>query len=122
MPKPFLLGIEVEEIALGTIMRKLNAMPGVVKLHMDFRPGKPAAKPNGAGRHKNQFEDTGEAAILKMLKGGKTLRHQELRQKFAEAGRSPKSVNSLVHNMKTEGLLIGGGKQGWKLSGKAKRS
>jgi hypothetical protein len=37
MPKPFVIGIEVEEIAVGTVLRRLNEMPGVIALHMDFQ-------------------------------------------------------------------------------------
>lgn len=107
MPKPFLLGVEIEEAFFGKVMRKINALPGVVALHMDFdRKGKTSkSKSNGAGRPKNQFEDTGEEAILKLMKGGKKVRKQEIRDAFVAQGRSPKSIDSLIHKMKAAGTL-----------------
>jgi hypothetical protein len=45
MPKTFPIMIEVEEIALGPVLRKLNEMPGIAKLHLDLGRGG-----RGAGR------------------------------------------------------------------------
>jgi hypothetical protein len=52
MPKPFMIGIEIEEIALGTVLRRLNEMPGVVAIHLDLQ--KSTAK-------KSAKEDTAES-------------------------------------------------------------
>lgn len=45
MPKTFPIRLDVEEIALGTVLRKLNEMPGIVNLHLDLGHGG-----QGAGR------------------------------------------------------------------------
>ena len=39
MPKTFPIIIDVEEIALGTVLRKLNDMAGIAKLHLDLGRG-----------------------------------------------------------------------------------
>ena len=39
MPKTFPILLEVEEIALGTVLRKLNEMPGIVKLDLNLGHG-----------------------------------------------------------------------------------
>ena len=47
MPKTFPIMLEVEEIALGTVLRKLNDMPGIAKLHLNLGHGG-----EGAGKKK----------------------------------------------------------------------
>lgn len=49
MPKTFPILIDVEEIALGAVLRKLNDMPGIAKLHLDLGHG-------GQGAGKKQLE------------------------------------------------------------------
>jgi hypothetical protein len=50
MPRTFPIRIEVEEIALGPVLRRLHEMEGVAKLNLDLGPGghKPAV-PNTQG-------------------------------------------------------------------------
>ena len=50
MPRTFPIRIEVEEIALGPVLRRLHEMEGVAKLNLDLGPGghKPAV-PNTLG-------------------------------------------------------------------------
>jgi hypothetical protein len=68
--KTFPVMLEVEEIALGAVLRKLHDMPGVVKLDLIFGEGG-----KGAGRDKLQQEAAAlnvspEEAILKALAAG----------------------------------------------------
>jgi Mn-dependent DtxR family transcriptional regulator len=49
MPKTFPIRLEVEEIALGPVLRKLNDMPGIVHLHLDLGHG-------GQGPGRKQLE------------------------------------------------------------------
>jgi hypothetical protein len=76
MPKTFPIMIEVEEIALGPVLRKLNDMPGIAKLHLDLGHG-------GQGAGKKQLEhaaqrngngDSQQAAIKALLSGPKHIR------------------------------------------------
>ncbi|HVG51626.1 MAG TPA: hypothetical protein VM867_08340 [Xanthobacteraceae bacterium] len=70
MAKTFPIMIEVEEIALGPVLRKLNDMPGIAKLHLDLGHG-------GQGAGQKQLADATaarsgntEATILKFLLDG----------------------------------------------------
>jgi hypothetical protein len=54
MAKLFPIMIEVEEIALGTVLRKLNEMPGIAKLHLDLGKG-------GEGNGKKPLEHAAAA-------------------------------------------------------------
>jgi hypothetical protein len=110
MPKLFSISIEVEEIAVGRVMRQLHHMEGVAKLNLDMGDTKP--KPNGSkkphtnlGRTKKVFEITGRDFFLKVLQKGKPLTTAAMRQAFADDGRSPQSANSITHTLKQEGLI-----------------
>jgi len=107
MPKPFMLGVEVEEIALGKVMRQLNNMPGVVKLHMDLKTK--AAKPNGEytrGPYKPRkvYAKTGEEVALEYL-AKKPGTNAQIREQFIVEHRSPHSINSVLHTLKNDGLI-----------------
>ena len=70
MPKEFPIRLMVEEIALGTVLRKLHDMPGIVKLDLDFGHGG-----QGAGKDKLQqaaaaMNMSPEEAVLKALANG----------------------------------------------------
>jgi hypothetical protein len=103
MPKLFPISIEVEELAVGKVMRMLNSMPGVAKLHLDLE--KKEAKPNGRGPHKTrvQLEETGEDVVAKALYGKPPMTNAQLRDVFTSQGRSPTSINSVLHTMKNNG-------------------
>ena len=70
MAKTFAVKLEIEEIALGTVLRKLHDMPGIAKLDLDFGHGG-----QGAGKEKLQqaaaaMNTLPEEAILKALADG----------------------------------------------------
>jgi hypothetical protein len=109
MPKPFMLGIEVEEIALGKVMRALNNMPGIVKLHMDLHPKakKPESNSHGhghTGKPRNVFKQSGKDYALEILAKG-PMQIAKVRQFFIDDGRSRHSINSVLFNLKSEGLV-----------------
>src|SRR3954468_10732130 len=132
MPKPFMLGVEIEEVALGNVLRKLNGMPGVVNIHMDFKGVKPNghAKTNGAGLHGTRrgrppgtgrvFTTTGREDILEMLASapGKQMELGAMKDRFAQKGRSPGSINSLMHVLQKDGMITRKGDGIWSLSKK----
>jgi hypothetical protein len=78
MPKTFPIMIEVEEIALGPVLRRLNDMPGIAKLHLDLHHG-------GQGAGRKQLEnhaaakraangDRQQTAITLLMSGPKHIR------------------------------------------------
>lgn len=109
MPKPFLIGVEVEEIAFGRVMRKIDELPGVVKIHLSFSKEKLGGKPNGAGqtrgpyKTRGTFEKTGQEAIIDALNGKPPMTLAQLRDVFVAQKRSPKSISSCLHEMFNEG-------------------
>jgi DNA-binding MarR family transcriptional regulator len=70
MAKPFKILLYVEEVALGTVLRKVHEMPGVAKVDFDLGTGG-----QGEGReqlqHAAALQNGGlETAILKLLRDG----------------------------------------------------
>ena len=105
MPKPFMIGVEIEEVAFGAVMRKIDALPGVVKIHLNLNKDKngPAAKPNGTGNTRGSFDTTGKEALGALLFKTSPLTASQLKQAFVAEGRSPASISSVLHSMKTDG-------------------
>jgi hypothetical protein len=124
MPKPFLLGVEVEEIALGNLMRRIGVMPGVVRIHWDFKAalGKhsKADKPNGVHKPRKVYETTGEDALLELMHGKPPMTPSQMADGFKAIGRSPKSTSSLLHQLKKTGQVQRAENGAWKLSSKAR--
>jgi len=105
MPKPFVLGVEIEEGSLGKVMRRINALPGVVNIIMNFDARPKAAKPNGSGKPRGTYETTGQEALAAILNGKPPMTTRQLRDAFEAQGRSPASIASVLHNMKTNGEI-----------------
>ena len=105
MPKPFVLGVEIEEGSLGKVMRRINALPGVVNIIMNFDARPKAAKPNGSGQPRGTYETTGQEALAAILNGKPPMTTRQLRDAFEAQGRSPASIASVLHNMKTNGEI-----------------
>ncbi len=74
MPKTFPIKIEVEEIALGTVLRQLNEMPGIAKLHLDLGHGGQGAGAKQLEQHAAANRNGGnhEQAVVKLLLHGPT--------------------------------------------------
>ena len=105
MPKPFVLGVEIEEGSLGKVMRRINALPGVVNIIMNFDARPKAGKPNGSGQPRGTYETTGQEALAAILNGKPPMTTRQLRDAFEAQGRSPASIASVLHNMKTNGEI-----------------
>lgn len=108
MPKPFSISIQVEESALGHVMRVLNRMEGVVTFDFDMDEQKRAPpKHNGATyKPRKIYEVSGRHFMERIFAQAKEpLTNGRLAQKFAADGRSEASTSSILHNMRKEGLL-----------------
>jgi hypothetical protein len=124
MPKLFSISIEVEEVAVGRVMRLLHNTEGVAKIDMSMGDAKPktngSGKPHGsAGKTQNRYEMPNKDFLIKLLEKGTPLSMGHLQKAFKENGRSEKSVNSLAHLIKHEGLIENKG-EGYVLSKKMK--
>jgi hypothetical protein len=111
MPKLFPINIEVEELAVGRVMRMLNGMPGVAKMHLDMGHDK-KPKLNGDGTPRGpyktrkpavQLEETGEEAVAKALFGKPPQTAKQIKDLFTSQGRSAASTSSVLYTMKANG-------------------
>lgn len=108
MPKLFPINLEVEELAVGRVMRQLHNMPGVAKVSLDMGAPK---KPNGDARGlrgpykpRKTFETSGTDEVAKLLYK-KQMSTPQLSEAFAAMGRSPASTSSILHELKNDQLI-----------------
>jgi DNA-binding PadR family transcriptional regulator len=100
--------IEVEEIALGPVLRRLNEMAGIAKLHLDMGRGgeqgqakiADAAETFRGTKRSSVFE----ADILKFLRDG----HKHISEISALIGGKRTRAYGLVHALRKKGLVEGG--------------
>ncbi|WP_157787978.1 helix-turn-helix domain-containing protein [Bradyrhizobium elkanii] len=121
MPKTFPIMIEVEEIALGPVLRRLNDMPGIAKLHLDLGHSggarteeKKIARPSGGGGRGGD----GETALAKVVAA---LMHSQktVAELSAEIGGPKTRVYGAIHQLKGKGLVEMVDKGTYKLTDKA---
>ena len=115
MPRLHKISLEVEEVAVGTVMRALHNMAGVVAVnyHMDeigYKQRKSkrsnGAQPPHAGKPRKSFAVTGSDYLLRLIGKAKApLTNAAARKAFLADGRSENSINSVVHLLRTEGLI-----------------
>lgn len=119
MPKTFPIRLDVEEIALGTVLRKLNEMAGIVKLHLDLGHG-------GQGPGRKQLEHhaavarvqngSREPLVLKLLMQGP----KHIREISELLGGAMTRAYGLMNSLQKKGLTKSIGKGMHELSKKAK--
>jgi hypothetical protein len=104
MPKTFPIMIEVEEIALGPVLRKLNEMAGIAKLHLDLGKGGEQGQEKIAAKAVEFRErDLGKrrkAITLASLTDGP----KHVSALRTATGCSKTSIYGLLHHMRVEGL------------------
>lgn len=103
MPKLFPIHVEVEELAVGKVMRLLHNTPGVAKVNLNL--GEPKPKANGARKPygpRKKYETSGNDEIVKLL-SNTNRSTPELASDFDALGRSPVSVNSAIHTLQKAG-------------------
>lgn len=102
MPKTFPIHLEVEEIALGTVLRKLNDMPGIAKIDLNLGHG-------GQGTGKQKLQQVAaarrsggnntEVIIKLMMSGPKSIKE------FMEAlGGKKASFYTALSKLKAQGI------------------
>ena len=109
MPKPFPLMIEVEEIALGPVLRKLNEMSGITKIHLPLGRGG-----EGAGKHqleqhaaKKHSKGDYESMVVRLLMQGP----KHIREIGAAVGGKITRAYGVMNSLKKQGISepAGGG-------------
>jgi hypothetical protein len=108
MPKNFPIMIEVEEIALGAVLRKLHDMPGIAKLDLNLGHG-------GLGAGKKQLEQqavaangnngrTAEQQVVKLLMDGPL----HVREISARIGGSKARTYGALTQLRKKGITEAG--------------
>ena len=106
MPKTFPIIIDVEEIALGAVLRKLNDMAGIAKLHLDLGRGGEKGQEALADQAVplRQRGATREVTVLKLLADGPKSSRDI--QKLL-GGRT--TAYAVLHTLRKKGLTEAGG-------------
>jgi len=120
MPKTFPIRLEVEEIALGAVLRKLNDMPGIAKLHLDLdRGGEGAGRKQLEAHAAETHKDRGsrQAMVIKLLMegpkhiseiskllGGKPSRAYGIVTQLRRAGLTEAAPGSAMHQLTKKAL------------------
>jgi hypothetical protein len=102
MPKTFPIMIEVEEIALGPVLRRLNDMPGIAKLHLDLGHGGQGAGKKQLEHHaaKRASNGDGQQAAIKLLMSGP----KHIREISAAVGGAKTRAYGLMTQLRKQGL------------------
>lgn len=108
MPKTFPINIEVEEIALGSVLRKLNEMPGIVKIDLNLGHGGLGADRKRLEQHAGAKVQNGsrEPIALKMLMEGP----KHIREISAALGGAKSRAYGLMNSLSKKGLTKSVGK------------
>jgi hypothetical protein len=110
--------IEVEEIALGPVLRKLNVMPGIAKLHLDLGRGGEGAGRKPLEDHATRSMQNGpkEPIAIKLLMQGPT----HISAISAALGGPKSRAYGLTNTMSKKGIVERADGAGmWKLTKKA---
>jgi hypothetical protein len=115
MPKLFSIRLDVEEIALGAVLRKLNDIPGIAKLHLDLdRGGEGAGRKELEDQLKETHADKGsrQSMVIKLLMegpkhiseitallGGKATRAYGIMTQLRKAGLAEAGEGSAIHQL-----------------------
>lgn len=111
MPKPYLVQLEIEEIALGAVMRRLHSMPGVAAVHLNLDETAARRPYNGGKPHaatgKPKPGSTIRSAMLKGMRDGKDYDNAAIAAIFAKAKLkvAPQHVRQHADNAMRGGLL-----------------
>jgi hypothetical protein len=119
MPKTFPIMIEVEEIALGPVLRKLNDMPGIAKLHLDLGHGGDGAGKKQLAHHAAARTKNGnnEQTVVKLLMHGP----KHISEISAALGGAKSRAYGVTHQLRKQGLAEAGADKGMhQLTAKAK--
>ena len=109
MPKTFPIRLEVEEIALGTVLRKLNDMPGIAKLDLDLGHGGEGAGKRQLAEAAGQLRGGLEQLVLNALNANGQMSLKDL---VRVLGRKKQSIYGATHQLKKKGLIQNGGDKG----------
>jgi hypothetical protein len=119
MPRTFPIKLQVEEIALGTVLRKLNEMPGIAKLDLDLGHGGEGAGRKPLEKHATEarvHNGSREPLAIKILMQGP----KHIGEISAALGGAKSRAYGLMSTMRKKGLVEGAESAAtWQLTKKA---
>lgn len=92
--------IEVEETALGPVMKILHKTPGVIKFHVDMDGLGKKKKPHGNGGKARKKNCVDPVLIAVKQKHHNLVTRQQLAALYAEAGGTAGATNSFIPRCK----------------------
>jgi hypothetical protein len=109
MPKPMMIMIMVEELAFGSVYRKIDAMPGVISLSLNANNGDKAPAAPAKTRAKGKTAD-GSTALCIVLNAlhmahGSAIPRSELRDLIVTQGKAPKSLANVIFTGRRKKLM-----------------
>jgi len=102
MPKPMMLTINVEEIALGKVFRTLDGMPGVVSIN--FHGSGPKPRSNGAQR-KGGAQTVPCIILGTLIDAGKSLGREDLAPAVIAAKKAVSSIPDALNKLAKSRLI-----------------
>jgi len=131
MAKLFPIGIEVEEVAVGSVLRILNKTPGVAKLHLnllneaastvDNTVTEDVAEVRNTLPPVRQAKDGSSQMIVAQILRTAPVHNEILREALKRQGYSAASLASLITKMRENGFVKRVGVGIWKLTDKGSR-
>ena len=119
MPKNFPILIEVEEIALGPVLRRLHEMTGIAKI--DLQLGEGGHKPPSRQLYGHGAKANGNAFAQHVV-GALINGPQSLQDIAAVVGGSTSRAHSVLTNMRVKGIVQRVGRGTYKLTAKATKA
>lgn len=124
MPKPFSVVIEVEEIAFGAVVRKLNSIPGIARIHLNLGDTPKASAPrkaNGQGHALGKNKEGIRALVMAtMRKCGGKLTSKQIGNLAVAHGGTRSGAASVMTKAKHDKLVDNPQMGVWKLTAKGK--
>lgn len=125
MPRFHRVVIDVEEVAVGAVMRELHNMRGVVNIHYDMQSISYKANKqlkNGADRKARiQHEVTTQQLVnTLLLKTNKPITSKEAIKRLAPHQRTPSAIYTAFGILRTNGYATGSMDKGYVLTAKGR--
>ncbi|MBT1509354.1 hypothetical protein KIP88_02470 [Bradyrhizobium sp. SRL28] len=111
MPKTFGIHLEIEEIALGTVLRKLNEMPGIAKIDLNLGHGGTGAGKEKLVQQASQMREkmrgeNAEQAVVKLLVEKQGQMH--IKEIASALGWEKQKAYGATHQLRKKGITEAG--------------
>jgi hypothetical protein len=109
MAKTFPISLEVEEIALGSVLRRLNEMPGIAKLNLNLGKGGEGAGKEKLAKVAARQGESAEQGVLRLLMNGP----MHISEIATQLGGTKARAYGATHQLRKKGLVEAGEHKGF---------